>query len=137
MRRAALLFLGIGSPLLLLALLAGGRGGGLLFALLSLLFPAALCVAGASRGRGGPAWRWAPPATGLVLLLSGAGLLLLAERGGEAPRLLGLPAATALMLAGLGLVPLLLTGLGYAAGFRGPAGRDGPAAETTRRGEDG
>lgn len=135
MRRAALLLLGIGSPLLLLALLAGGEGGAMLFGLLSLLFPTALCIAGAARGRGGGAWRWVLPVTGLVLLLSGAGLLLLGERGQEEPQVLGLPPATVLMLVGLGLIPLQLTGFGYAADFRRPAGEGRRAAGESRSGE--
>lgn len=135
MRRVALLFLGIGSPLLLLALLAGGQAALFLFALLSLLFPIALCVLGAARGRGGSAWRRVLPATGLVLLLSGAGLLFIHAPPGEGTRILGLPLSTVLMFAGLGLLPLLLTGLGYAADFRRPAGEDRHPAGVPGSGE--
>lgn len=135
MRRVALLFLGIGSPLLLLALLVGGEASGVFFALLSLLFPIALCVAGAARGPGGGAWRRVLPATGLVLLVSGAGLLFLDALGDRGLRILGLPLSTVLMLAGLGLLPLLLTGFGYAADFRRTAEKGERQAETGRRGE--
>jgi hypothetical protein len=129
MRRVALLFLGIGSPLLLVALLVGGESAGVFFALLSLLFPVAICVAGAARGAGGTAWRRVLPAVGFVLLVSGAGLLFLDALGDRGLRILGLPPSTVLMVAGLGLLPLLLTGFGCA-GERGER-----QAETGRRGE--
>jgi len=114
MRRVALILLGSGSPLLVLALLVGGRWAEWGFVLVSLSFPAALCAVGAmGPGRRATAGRLFL-ALGLLLVASGAGMLLLDGREGS---LLGLPPAAALMLVGLGLVPLLLTCLGYAAGF--------------------
>ena len=135
MRRIALLILGVGSPLLLLALLAGGAAAEACFALLSLLFPTALCILGAARGRGGRAWRRVLPATGLALLLSGAGLLLFQARTVQGAPILGLPPAALLLLVGLGLIPLLLTGFGYAADFRRPAAGERPPAGPPRSGE--
>lgn len=128
MRRAALLVLGIGSPLLLLTLLVGEGWAGVAFVLISLLFPTAFCVAGAARGSPGGTWRWILLLVGSALLLSGAGLLSLHALGDGGARVLGLPPAALLLLVGLGLLPLLLTGLGYAADFRRQGGRERPPA---------
>ena len=114
MRRSGLILLATGAPLLLLALLVGGRWAEWVFVVVSLLFPAALCALGVAAGRRRPAGLIVA-LLGLLLVASGVGILLLDGAEGS---LLGLPPGTALMLVGLGLVPLLVTGLGYAADFR-------------------
>jgi hypothetical protein len=120
MKSVALPLLALGSPLLLVASISGGPWAEWCFTLVVTLFPAALCFLGAAAGRDRK--RWAPAALGLILPLSGAVLLLLRAPGRSAGRILGLPPATAWMLIGLGLIPLLLTGFGYAAEFRGARG---------------
>jgi hypothetical protein len=137
MRRAALLVLGIGSPLLLLTLLVGAGWAGVAFVLISLLFPTAFCVAGAARGSLGGTWKWILPLVGATLLLSAAGILSLHARGDGGVRVLGLPPAALLLLVGLGLLPLLLTGLGYAADFRRRGGRERPPAAPRGSGGNG
>lgn len=129
MRRSGLILLATGAPLLLLALLVGGRWAEWLFVVVSLLFPAALCALGVARRARRRAAGLIVPLLGLLLVVSGAGILLLDGTGGS---LLGLPAGTALMLVGLGLVPLIVTGLGYAADFSAQEPGPRPPGERER-----
>ena len=90
------------------AVLAGGTVAEWTFVVVSLLMPPALCALGAARGGGRGAARWVLPLLAAALLGTGLALLL------------RVPRPTVLMLVGFGLVPLLLTTLGYAA----DSGRD-------------
>jgi hypothetical protein len=112
-RGLALGVLAIGSPLILLSFIVGGRFGELLFVLLAVTFPPAACAVGA-RPAGA---RKVTAGLALLLAASTAGLFMLGGRA-DAPPGGGLPAATWLMLLGVGLAPLLLVTVGYAATFR-------------------
>jgi len=115
--------LAAGALVLLFAPFAGGPAAEVAFAAASVLFPAAL-IALATRNRRA---RLRPVVTTLafVLLLSAIGIVLWPAGTAADERLLGLPAATWLMLAGLGLVPFVLVQWAYAATFDGPADLDG------------
>jgi hypothetical protein len=127
-KKAGLLLLGLGSPLMLALMLIGGAWAAVLFALIGLLFPAALVALSLPGGRG----RFVVVGLGLLLGGTGAALLFL-ERGAPASDaaslLFGLPRATWLMLLGLGLAPLIFTCWAYAATFDS----FGPGTEQLRR----
>lgn len=116
-KRTALAALAIGSPLLLLSLLLGGKVGEWLFALTSVAFPVLLIAAGASRA--GRLGRVAIALVALGVLLEAAtiAILLLSGRPVSERTVLGLPPSTALMLLGMGLLPLILVSWAYAATF--------------------
>jgi hypothetical protein len=103
----------------IVALSAGALIGGLIV----------LAVAGERRRR-----RATAVAVALGLLVAGslAALLALAGRLGTAPWPLGVPLALWILFGGLWLVPLALTGLGYAASFEAPLA---PAGALRRGGE--
>lgn len=115
--------LATGSLVLLLAPFVGGPAAEVAFAAASVLFPAALIALGTRSHRA----RLRPVVTtlALVLLLSAIGIVLWPAGAAADERLFGLPAATWLMLAGLGLVPFVLVQWAYAATFDRPADRDG------------
>lgn len=142
-RRLALAFLAAASPAVLLASFAGGRAAAWTFALLTAAFPVALMALGAARrGRlGRAAWALA----GLLVMAEGtaAGVLLLGGGGAAGASLAGFPLATAVLLAGVWLLPLPLATLAYAWAFDdtgiGPEhlaslreGAGGPAADDHR-----
>lgn len=116
-RRLVLPLIGLAAPLLVLTSLWRLPGGEMLFAALSVLFPVALMALGAQRrGTTGP--------TTLPLLLLGGLLLvvvvgLFAFRGRieDGPWWGGLPAAAALQIYGLFVLPFLVSSLGYARTF--------------------
>lgn len=88
--------------------------GDLLFALAVIICPMALIALGAARrGRLGPL-AWILLALGVVLGVTILALLGLRGRVVDGPWLFGLPAGLALQLLGLFIVPLLITGFGYA-----------------------
>jgi len=107
--------LATGALVLLLAPFVGGPAAEIAFASASVLFPAAL-IAMATRSHRA---RLRPLLTllALVLLLSAIGIVLWPAGAAADQRLAGLPAATWLMLAGLGLVPFLLVQWAYATTF--------------------
>ncbi len=117
-RRLALAALTLSSALILFFCLVGGPIGEIAFAVLAFAFPALLIVVGAGdeRGRlGSIAWP-----TGALLVVLEACLVGMLAFGGEiaeGPWLLGLPAATAVQLYGLILVPLAVIAVGYALTF--------------------
>jgi len=79
---------------------------------------AVMLLGAARRGRVAPAVAWAIGLTFGVLVLSfGAALLLPAAEGPGGRLLLGLPLRTAIVLYGVGLVPLLFLPWAYAASF--------------------
>jgi hypothetical protein len=67
-------------------------------------------------------------ALGLVIAGSLAALLALAGRLGTSPWPLGVPLALWVLFGGLWLVPLALTGLGYALSFDAPPAPSAPPA---------
>ncbi len=124
-RRAALVFLGLAAPAVLVSFVVPGPAAGVLFAVLAMAFPVALIVLAVARdGRLGGL---GPPLALLLVLLEGgvAAMLLLRGRVADGPWIGGLPAATAVMIYGLWLAPLVVVALAYALGFD----RSGPRAE--------
>ena len=115
-RRVILFFLAAGSPLICVTLLVGGPIAEWVFVLVSLLFPVALMALGVRRrGRFGRTIAL-QLVVGLILEAASIGILVLSANAGES-WVLGLPASTVLMLLGLGLVPLVVVSLGFAATF--------------------
>jgi hypothetical protein len=99
------------------SMLLGGRAGQILFGALVVLFPLPLMALGAlRRGRLGTL---VPVLLLLGVLLEGGflGMLLLAGRVSEAAWVAGLPAATALLLTSVWLVPLVIVSLAYGLTF--------------------
>lgn len=117
-RRTSLLTLAVGSLLLLLAALLGGRAAEWLATALVAGFPVALVALGAADHRGGLG-RLVPWLVALLLLLEGGllGGLYLSSEAGRGWSFGGLPAATALFVYVAGLAALLLTGIAYAVTF--------------------
>jgi hypothetical protein len=117
-RRISLLVLAVGSALLLLAALLGGRVAEWLATVLVAGFPVALIALGAADRRGGLG-RLVPWLVALLMLLEGGllGALYLSLEAGRGGSFLGLPAATALFLFVAGLAALVWTGVAYAITF--------------------
>jgi hypothetical protein len=116
-RRLSLLFLAVASPLVVLTFFLPGPVAEYLFTTLVMAYPVALiALAVARRGRLGPL---AVPLVSLLVILEacGLGMLVLRGRVADGPWIGGLPAAAAVQLYGLGLVPLLLVTLVYALTF--------------------
>ena len=116
-RRIALLFLAVASPLILVLFLLPGSTAETIFALLVMGHPVALIVVAVAR-RGGLGLLGLPL---LVLLLfleaCAVGMLLFRGQVLDGPWFGGLPAAAAIQLYGVWLVPLLLVALVYALTF--------------------
>lgn len=95
------------------------------FAAALVVFPVALMLLGAShaRSRVGPVALWT---LGLLLLLLAASMAGLFWTRGTDTHLLGLPAGVILLIAGLFLLPLVLTTLGFVASFEDGPGDEGP-----------
>ncbi len=116
-RKAALAFLTVASPLILVLFLMPWPFAEALFAMLVMGYPVALIVlAVARRGGLGPL---ALPLIALLVFLEACavGMLLLRGQVLDGPWFGGLPAAAAVQLYGLWLVPLLLVALVYALTF--------------------
>ncbi|MCP3979775.1 MAG: hypothetical protein GY716_10675 [bacterium] len=105
LRRVALGALAVASPLLVVACGIGGTSSWL-FVIPSLLVPVALIALAASTLRDSRRVLLPLLALGALLVGSGAGILWLPA-----------PASTWLMAFGLGLLPLLVVGLGFAVTF--------------------
>ncbi len=133
MQRAALLYLGITSPLILLLFVAPLPFGEEIFTLVMAGYPIALMVMGASRKeRLGPvAW----PLATLLLILLGVMLGMLAFRGQveDGPWIGPFPAGAAFLLYGLFLLPVLVSALGYAFTFENWSLRDEDLKDLRRR----
>lgn len=117
-RRVALSAVLVGSLAMLVCVIVDHPVAATLFALTATAFPPALIALGAARrSRLG---RLAVPLLLLVLLLEGCvvAMLLLSGQGEIDARWLGLPPATAVMLYGLWLLPLLVVSLLFAWDFR-------------------
>ena len=133
MQRAALLYLGITSPLILLLFVAPLPFGEEIFTVVMAGYPIALMVMGASRKeRLGPvAW----PLGTLLLILVGVMLGMLAFRGRveDGPWIGPFPAGAAFLLYGLFLLPVLVSALGYAFTFESWSLRDEDLKDLRRR----
>lgn len=134
-RRAALLYLGVASPVVVLTFVVGGAFSEALFTVLTMAFPVALIIVGiAGRHDLGPLTM---PLLALLVILEGAGLLMLAFRGRvlDGPWIGGLPLAAGIQLYVLFLGPLLLVALAYAFTFDrfGVRDEDLQRLETARR----
>jgi hypothetical protein len=112
-----LLFLAVASPLMLVLFLVGGPTAEWTFAVLVMGYPVALIVV-AVAGRVG-AGRVLLAVLGLLLFLEACAvaMLLLRERVVDGPWVGGLPAAAAVQLYGLFVVPLVLVAMVYALTF--------------------
>ncbi len=149
MHRGSLIFLGLGSPLLLASLWFGAVAP---FVALAIAFPVALmalgaarasrkAVAASARAADRPSrWRVAALPVALVVLLllleaSFLAMLNLRGRVAEAAWPLGLPLATWIELVGVGLLPLLFVPAAYAAAFsrRGLSTQDLERVRSARR----
>jgi hypothetical protein len=116
-RRIALLFLALASPLILILNFMPWPVAETLFAMLVMGYPVALiAMAAARQGRLGPLGL---PLLGLLVLLEACavGMLVLRGRVLDGPWLGGLPLAAAIQLYGVWLAPLLLVALAYALTF--------------------
>lgn len=116
-RKIAILYLALASPLVLLSFCLHGVFAEYLFAVLAMAYPVALiAMAVARHGELGPL---AVPLGLLLLILEGCALAMLLLRGRvmDAPWIGGLPAAAAVQLYGLWLLPLVLVALAYALSF--------------------
>ena len=116
-RRIALLFLSLASPLILILNFMPWPVAETLFAMLVMGYPVALiAMAVARQGRLGPLGL---PLLGLLVLLEACavGMLVLRGRVLDGPWLGGLPLAAAIQLYGVWLAPLLLVALAYALTF--------------------
>jgi hypothetical protein len=124
-RRLSLLALAVGSALLLLAALLGGRVAEWLATALVAAFPVLFIALGAADRRGGLG-RLVPWLVALLVLLEGGllGALYLSSEAGRGWSFGGLPAATALFLFGAGLAALVWTGVAYAITFPRSDGGD-------------
>ncbi len=125
--------LAVASLVILVTCVVPGRPSAVLFALSSTLFPFLLIALGVARGgRLGPV-RW--PLALLVALALGSvgGMLWFAGQVGQGPRWWGLPAGVVLQLIGLGLLPMLVSSLGYAWTFDSWALRASDLEELQRR----
>jgi hypothetical protein len=110
--RIALIVLGLSSLLILFTFV--GLGSPVLFALVAGNFPVALIALGTvRRGRMGP-MVWVILCLGLTLEVTLGGLLLLRGTVLTGPSWFGLPRVAALQLLGLFMLPLVITGFGYA-----------------------
>ena len=117
MDRIARIVLGIGSPLVVLACFVGGEAGILVFVAVTPLIPVALIALGASRRGRRRRVAWVLFALALTLEAGSVGVLLLSRSAGEVSFIAGLPTATIVMLLALGVAPLLLIPVCYAALF--------------------
>jgi hypothetical protein len=131
-KRLALVVLALAAPATLFAFCVETAAGPWIAAVAGTAFPIALMALGASRVKKlrGPLW-----VLGLVLT---AGLLTMMALPDGGPDVLGLPAATAILIFVLVPVPLAIVGLAYAATF-GSQGLSEEDLERLRRlaGKDG
>lgn len=110
-QRFALVLLGLAAPATLFAFCVESAAGPWIAALAGTVFPVALMALGASRVR-----RLRAPLLLLWLVLTAALLTVMALPDGG-PDVLGLPAATAVLIFVLVPVPLAIVGIAYAAAF--------------------
>ena len=115
-KNLALTFLALAAPLILVSFLSESEGALWLFSFLTMAFPIALIVAAVeSPARLRVLWPTLL-ALGVVLELSGTGMLAF-SRGATTATLFGLPLAAISMLAGLWLAPLAIITWAYPRSF--------------------
>ncbi|MEM1179804.1 MAG: hypothetical protein AAGM22_15765 [Acidobacteriota bacterium] len=133
-KRLALIALTAASPLALASFVLDAGFWPGLFAAVAAVFPVALMAVGAA-GRDGRLGRAALPIAALLLMLQLVMVGLFAYRGGVAdgPWWGGLPAAAAVQLYGLFLLPLVVSSLGYAWAFERHGLRQEDLDELRRR----
>ncbi|HSF43641.1 MAG TPA: hypothetical protein VLT87_27865 [Thermoanaerobaculia bacterium] len=110
-QRFALVLLGLSAPATLFAFSVETSAGPWIAAVAATVFPVALMALGASRVK-----RLRAPLLFLWLVLT-AGLLAVMALPEGGPDVLGLPAATAILIFVLVPVPLAIVGIAYAATF--------------------
>lgn len=110
-QRFALVLLGLAAPATLFAFCVATDAGPWIAAVAGTVFPIALMALGVSRVR-----RLRGPLLVLGLVLT-AGLLAVMALPEGGPDVLGLPAATAILIFVLVPVPLAIVGIAYAAAF--------------------
>ncbi len=117
-RRYALAALTIGSVVILASSLSSGAAAEIAFVLAAAAFPALLMVVGAA-GSGGRLGAAAWPIAGLLVALEAClfAMLLLRGQVEAGGWVLGLPAAAAVQIYGVLLLPQALVALGYALTF--------------------
>ena len=131
--RLMLWILAVLSPLVLLTFVAPLPFGDVLFALASAVFPVALMAVGASRGgRIGPVV-WPLAVLQTLLLAVMVGLFAFRGEAESGPWWGGLPAAAAVQIYGLFLLPLLLSSIGYARTFKSFSLRERDLEDLRRR----
>ncbi len=112
-KHAALFFLAVSSPVLLLTFVVDHPASEALFAFLVALFPVALIALGAQReGRLGPLL-WPLITLGFILMTCIGAMLTLRGAVTSSPWFGGLPLPAAVQFYGLFLLPLLLVSLTY------------------------
>lgn len=118
MDRIAPIVLGIVSTLIVMACVLGGEAGQWAFAVATPLVPVALIALGGSRRGGGRRFGGVLLVLTLALEAGSIGIMVLSRSGSDGSSSAGLPPATLVMLVALGVVPLLLIPVSYAALFR-------------------
>lgn len=116
-RLAALAALTLSSALILCFCLVGGEVAAVAFAAVAVVFPVLLMILGSAGPRSLGSRAWPIGALFVIHLDCLAGMLVFVGRVEQGPWLFGLPAAVAIQLYGLLLVPLVLVALGYALTF--------------------
>ena len=111
--------LAVGSVLLVTATFVPGPGGEWIYVIVTPLFPVLLILLALEGRRSVPRRMWGTVLTLGLLLVSSAVAIRLLDAGRESWWLLGLPVSAIVMGLGLVLLPLLLVGFGFAAGFEG------------------
>ncbi|MFC1671114.1 hypothetical protein ACFL20_12055 [Spirochaetota bacterium] len=117
MKKAALIFIALSSPVMLVTFFIPHEAGGVVFSILTAAFPIALIIVGASRkGSLGPLKL---PLLIFFLLLEGCMIAMLVLRGQvlNSPWIGGFPAAAAIQIYGMWLIPLALVSLAYGLTF--------------------
>lgn len=119
-RKIALVFLGLASPVLLVAFVFGGAWAEMAFLLITAAFPVALITVGLTspkkrRAEGTGPLRFVLLALFVILASCFLGMWL--WRGSDQPWVLGLPLTAAIQVYGLLLLPMPLVTLAYALTF--------------------
>ena len=121
------------SILLLTATFVAGPIGEWIYVLVPPLFPVLLIVLALETRRSVPRLAWATVLALGMLLLSSAVAIRLLDAAQETRWWMGLPVSAVVMGLGLVLLPLLLVGFGFAAGFESPTRAVGSGSDERNR----